>query len=67
MSMTDFVVVMVLVMIVGLAVTYMVKAKKRGDKCIGCPSGGKCKANKNNSSCCCCNCDAQNSSEDNIK
>ena len=42
MSMTDFVIVMILVMIVGLAVTYMVKAKKRGDKCIGCPSGGSC-------------------------
>ena len=31
----------VLVLIIGGAITYIVKAKKRGQKCIGCPGGCK--------------------------
>ena len=30
----------VIALIVGLAVIYVVKAKKGGKKCIGCPEGG---------------------------
>ena len=32
----------VLVLIVGAAVTYIIKAKKKGVKCIGCPAGATC-------------------------
>ena len=32
----------VLVLIIGGAITYIVKAKKRGQKCIGCPHSGSC-------------------------
>lgn len=40
--MEDFIVLAVLVVIIGAAVTYIVKAKKRGVKCIGCPADGEC-------------------------
>ncbi len=43
--------VIALVLIVGGAVLYILRAKKRGDKCVGCPygkqCGGKCGGNKN--------------------
>ena len=32
----------IIVLAVGAAVAYIVKAKKSGTKCIGCPSGGSC-------------------------
>lgn len=40
--MADFVVVVVVVCVIGAAIVYIVKEKKRGAKCIGCPSGGQC-------------------------
>lgn len=36
-------VIAVLLVIIGLAVTYVVRAKKRGVKCIGCSAGCTCK------------------------
>ena len=32
----------VLVAIIALAAWYVIRAKKRGQKCIGCPSAGSC-------------------------
>ena len=40
--MADFVVIGILIITIGAAVTYIVKEKKKGTKCIGCPSGGSC-------------------------
>lgn len=43
--MDNFIIIAVLVIIVGLAAWYVVKAKKSGRKCIGCPEGscsGQC-------------------------
>jgi len=42
--MTDFIVIAILVVIIGAAVAYIVRAKKRGG-CIGCPDSGKCSGN----------------------
>ncbi|MBQ9728852.1 MAG: FeoB-associated Cys-rich membrane protein [Clostridia bacterium] len=43
-----------IVLIVGGAILYIIKAKKSGRKCIGCPSGGTCNG-------CCSKCgEAQN-------
>jgi hypothetical protein len=39
----------VIAAIVGFAVGYIVKEKKRGARCIGCPDSGSCSAN-----CSCC-------------
>ena len=40
--MENAIVILIILAIVGLAVLYVYKAKKKGVKCIGCPSGGKC-------------------------
>ena len=38
----NFILIAVIGLIVGAAVAYIVKAKKSGKKCIGCPYGGSC-------------------------
>ena len=40
--MENVVILVVLGLILGSAAGYVYKEKKRGVKCIGCPSGGKC-------------------------
>lgn len=40
--MTDYIVIAILVVVIGSAIAYIIWEKKRGTKCIGCPSGGKC-------------------------
>ena len=40
--MTDFIIVVVVLAIVGAAVSYIVKQKRRGVRCVGCPDGGTC-------------------------
>ena len=46
LPMENFIVGAVLGLIIGAAVFYLVRAKRRGEKCIGCPyakmCGGKC-------------------------
>lgn len=44
----------VILFIVGGAVAYIVKAKKSGKKCIGCPDGCSCGKSKAEKSCCGC-------------
>ncbi|MBR3704200.1 MAG: FeoB-associated Cys-rich membrane protein [Oscillospiraceae bacterium] len=48
--MVDILVGLILLGIFGGAVFYIVKAKKSGRKCIGCPSAATCGKN------CCCGC-----------
>lgn len=48
MEIIDIVIVAVLVAILGFALWYVRRAKKKGKKCIGCPSGGNCAG--------CCSC-----------
>ena len=38
--MTDLIVIAILAVVLGAAIRYMVKAKKSGARCIGCPAGG---------------------------
>lgn len=40
--MADIIIIFILLVIVGAAIAYIVKEKKRGVKCIGCPSAGTC-------------------------
>ena len=42
MHMADFIVIVILAVLIGAAVSYIIKAKKNGVKCIGCPAGGSC-------------------------
>jgi len=53
--MDNFIIGAVLAVIIGAAVIYVVKAKKRGVKCIGCPDGAKCSGNCS----CCSGCSSQ--------
>ena len=50
-NMKDLIVILILVIVIGAALFYIIKTKKSGTKCIGCPSGG-C---KNCPSACKCN------------
>lgn len=57
--MSDIVIILILLAIIGSAVFYIVKSKKSGVKCIGCPSAKTCSSckdlddSKQNG---CCNC-----------
>jgi len=46
MGVVDYAAIAAIVLIVGAAVFYIVRAKRRGEKCVGCPysreCGGKC-------------------------
>ena len=51
--MIDLIIIAIVLVIVGAAIFYIIREKKRGVKCIGCPNGsvcgnkGKCSAQKN--------------------
>ena len=51
MNMATVMAVIALVLIIFFAVRYIVKEKKKGTKCIGCPMAGQCEKFKNNDSC----------------
>ena len=48
MQLVDWIVVAVIVLIVGGALAYIIKAKKSGKRCIGCPDSGSCCTGKAN-------------------
>ena len=52
MGLKDFIAIAVIVLVVGLAVFYLYRAKKSGQKCIGCPyakqCSGKCSGGRDN-------------------
>ncbi len=50
MNVQDYIVIGIIAAIVAGAVAYIIRAKKRGQKCIGCPYSQAC-ANKNTCSC----------------
>lgn len=49
--MADFIVIAVLLIIVGAAVFYIRKEKKRGVKCIGCPAAAECARRQREGAC----------------
>lgn len=51
--MENYIIVAVVVLVVGLALFYIYRAKKSGKKCIGCPEADACGGN---CSCCSCGC-----------
>ncbi|MBP3348085.1 MAG: FeoB-associated Cys-rich membrane protein [Clostridia bacterium] len=57
----DIIAIVIICLIVGGAMAYIIRSKKRGVKCIGCPAQGKCahyaRANKKSGDCGCgCGC-----------
>ncbi len=66
--MNDIIVIAVIVLIIGGAVAYIVKAKKSGKKCIGCPDGCCCNTSgKGKSSCSGCSSRADSCDENESK
>lgn len=62
----EIIAILSLVAIVGSASLYIIKAKKSGRKCIGCPNGGTCNIKKLRKDvqdakehCCCCSKDKE--------
>lgn len=45
MTPTDYIVLAAILLIVGGAIFYIVKSKKSGKKCIGCPYADSCSSN----------------------
>lgn len=54
--MADFIVIVIVFAILTISICYIIKEKKRGVKCIGCPSGGACSKQQVGKS---CNCNSQ--------
>ena len=53
----EIIAISIIVIIIGLALFYIIKAKKNGRKCIGCPNSKTCSMRNNNTngnSCCGC-------------
>lgn len=40
--MENFLIIAIIVLIIGCAIAYIVKAKKKGVKCVGCPYASTC-------------------------
>ncbi len=64
-SVIDIVLILVLALMIGGAVWYIVKAKKSGKKCIGCPDSGSCASHKESSCGCYCTCCEEKHSSEN--
>ena len=57
MNLTDIVAILVIAAVIGGAVAYIIKEKKKGKKCIGCPYGASCRSQKGKSGCSSCHSD----------
>lgn len=51
MGPVDYLVICIMVIVIGLAALYVIRAKKKGRKCIGCPSGASCPHGGNCAAC----------------
>ena len=49
----DFIIIGVIIVIIGGAIAYIVKKKKGGAKCIGCPYAGECGKASDKRGCAC--------------
>ena len=58
--MTDFIIIVVLALILGGAIAYIVKAKKSGAKCIGCPMSKQCGSKNQEGTGCSCGTHSEN-------
>ena len=54
--MADVIISVVIVAVVAAAIVYIVRAKRRGVKCIGCPSQCNCSKQSNDAHSCGCSC-----------
>ena len=59
MTLTDYIIIAVIAIIIGLAILYIIYAKKSGHKCVGCPHSKTCHASEKKSVNC-CKCEKKN-------
>ncbi|MBE7047545.1 MAG: FeoB-associated Cys-rich membrane protein [Ruminococcaceae bacterium] len=52
--MQNIIIIIILALILGGALWYIIRSKKNGNKCIGCPYGKMCQSGKNNNAPCSC-------------
>lgn len=55
MTTSDYIVLVIILAILGFAIGYIVKARRSGQKCIGCPNSKSCSGG--------CFCDSKNTKE----
>jgi hypothetical protein len=48
---SELIAIIVILIIIGGAIFYIIKSKKKGNKCIGCPYSKQCSKNKKNNCC----------------
>lgn len=51
MQLTDLIAIAIIIFVVGGAVAYIIKAKKSGKKCIGCPDACSCNRSPKSKDC----------------
>lgn len=51
--MDNIIIIAVILIIIGVAAWYIIKSKKSGKKCIGCPDSGCCSKKNNGCNCGC--------------
>ena len=54
MDITNIVIILVLIVILGSACAYIIKAKRNGEKCIGCPMSKQCASKNQEGTTCSC-------------
>ncbi len=54
--MENFIIIAVVVAILSAVIGYIIKAKKSGKKCIGCPESSRCPSSKGGCTGCSCGC-----------
>lgn len=57
--MADIIVIGIVLIVLCAAISYIVKAKKSGAKCIGCPDGCACSGKNAGGSGCSCGCQSK--------
>ncbi len=55
MKVADIIAIIAIVLVIGAAVAYIIRAKRSGKKCIGCPDGASCGKGGSGCSCGCGN------------
>ncbi len=59
MNITNIVIILILIVILGSACLYIVKAKRNGEKCIGCPMSKQCSTKNHKETECTCGCHSE--------
>lgn len=51
--MVDFLIIAIVFIVLAVAIVHIIKEKKKGTRCIGCPAAGTCSQNHGEGGCSC--------------